>query len=241
MAGTQIDLLRRLVGVALLAAAFATAAAAQQAAKPDPEAVRALAANYALANADGDRKCPITLDAKPAGPVLTLVFDRPACVALFAFLGDVAGWLPGPGGSIRLTRANARPVLEFTEGAGGTYEGIREGDAVYFLTNLQYSDPADAPQFADLVGDWNLSRPGGPAICRISLTDEPATNESFNARVDANCDATITRFGPVAWRLERGDVLLFARNGDKLRFGRQEGGDWMKIPDTPRPLVMSRP
>ena len=130
MAATQIDLLRRLVGVALFAAAFVTAAAAQQAAKPNPEAVRALAANYALANADGDRKCPITLDAKPAGPVLTLVFDRPACVALFAFLGDVAGWLPGPGGSIRLTRANARPVLEFTEGAGGTYEGIREGKVI---------------------------------------------------------------------------------------------------------------
>jgi hypothetical protein len=240
MAATQIDLMRRLVYAAFFTA-VATSAAAQQAAKPDPEAVRALAANYELTNADGDRKCPMTLDAKPAVPVLTLVFDRPACVALFAFLSDVAGWLPGPAGSIRFMRANARPVLEFTEGVGGTYEGIREGDAVYFLTNLQYSDPADAPQFADLLGDWNLSRPGGAAICRISLTDEPAANESFAARVDANCDATITRFGPVAWRLERGDVLLLARNGDKLRFGRQEGGDWMKIPDTPRPLMMSRP
>ncbi len=240
MASAQIVFLRRLLAAALFAAAV-TSAMAQQAGKPDPEAVRALAANYELANADGDRKCPMTLDAKAAGPVLALVFDRTACVALFAFLGDVAGWLPGPAGSIRLMRANARPVLEFTEGVGGTYEGIREGDAVYFLTNLQYSDPAAAPQFADLVGAWNLSRPGGPAICRISLTDEPAASESFAVRVDANCDATVARFGPVAWRLERGDVLLLARNGDKLRFGRQEGGDWAKIPDTPRPLVMSRP
>lgn len=240
MAATQIVFLRPLL-CATLFAALATSAAAQQAGKPDPEAVRALVANYELANADGDRKCPMTLDAKPAGPVLTLVFDRPACVALFTFLSDVAGWLPGPGGSIRFARANARPVLEFTEGVGGTYEGIREGDAVYFLTNLQYSDPADAPQFIDLLGDWNLSRPGGAAICRVSLTDEPAAGESFAARVDANCDAALARFGVVAWRLERGDVLLLARNGDKLRFGRQEGGDWMKIPDTPRPLVMSRP
>jgi protease inhibitor Inh len=240
MAATQTNLTRALLCAALLGA-LASAATAQQPGKPDPDAVRALAANYELANADGDRKCPITLDAKPAGPVLTLVFDRPACVALFAFLSDVAGWLPGPGGSIRLARANGRPVLEFTEGVGGTYEGIREGDAVYFLTNQQYSDPADAPQFADLLGDWNLSRPGGPAICRISLTDQAAANETFVMRVDANCDATIARLAPVAWRLERGDVLLIAKNGDKLRFGRQEGGDWTKIPDTPRPLVMSRP
>jgi hypothetical protein len=240
MAAAQIAWMRRLLCAALVAAA-APSAIAQQAARPDPEAVRALAANYELANADGDRKCPMTLDAKPTGPVLALIFDRPACVAQFAFLGDVAGWLPGPAGSIRLMRANARPVLEFTEGVGGTYEGIREGDAVYFLTNLQYSDPADAPQFADLLGAWNLSRPGGAPICRISLTDEPAASESFAVRVDANCDATIARFGPVAWRLERGDVLLLAKNGDKLRFGRQEGGDWMKIPDTPRPLLMSRP
>ena len=75
----------------------------------------------------------------------------------------------------------------------------------------------------------------------LSLTDQPAASETFVMRVDANCDATIARFAPVAWRLERGDVLLLAKNGDKLRFGRQEGGDWMKIPDTPRPLVMSRP
>jgi len=240
MAATQVELARRLV-CATFFATVTMSAVAQQTAKPDPEAVRALAANYELTNADGDRKCPMTLDVKPAGPVLTLVFDRPACVVLFAFMSDVAGWLPGPGGSIRFARANARPVLEFTEGVGGTYEGIREGDAVYFLTNLQYSDPADAPQFADLLGEWNLSRPGGAAICRVSLTDEPAAGESFTARVDANCDAALARFGVVAWRLERGDVLLLARNGDKLRFGRQEGGDWMKIPDTPRPLVMSRP
>jgi hypothetical protein len=240
MAAAQTGLMRRLICFAIFAA-LATPAAAQQAPKPDPEAVRGLAANYELTNADGDRKCPMTLDAKPAGPALTLIFNRAECVPLFAFLSDVAGWLPGPGGSIRLTRANARPVLEFTEGVGGTYEGIREGDAVYFLTNLQYSDPADAPQFADLVGAWNLSRPGGAAICRINLTDEPAASDSFAARVDANCDATIARFGPVAWRLERGDVLLLAKNGDKLRFGRQEGGEWTKIPDTPRPLVMSRP
>jgi hypothetical protein len=230
--------MRSLVCSVLLVAL--TAPAAAQAPKPDPDAVRALVANYELANADGDRKCPMTLEAKPAGAVLTLTYDRQACVALFSFLADVAGWLPGPAGSIRLARANGRAVLEFTEGVGGTYEGIREGDAVYFLTNLQYSNPADAPQFADLVGDWNLSRPDGPPICRIKLTDESAGNETFVMRVEPGCDTAIARFGPVAWRLDRGDVLLFAQNGDKLRFGQQDG-EWTKIPDTPRPLVMSRP
>jgi hypothetical protein len=231
--------MRNLICGALLLALASPAAA--QAPKPDPDAVRALAANYQLTNADGDRKCPMTLEPRPAGAVLALAYDRPACLALFAFLADVSGWLPGPAGSIRLMRGNARPVLEFTEGVNGTYEGIREGDAVYFLTNLQYADPAGAPQFADLVGDWNLSRPGGAAICRITLTDTPAGSESFAVRVASGCDATIVRFGPVAWRLDRGDALLLAPNGDKLRFGRQEGGEWAKIPDTPRPLVMSRP
>jgi hypothetical protein len=48
------------------------------------------------------------------------------------------------------------------------------------------------------------------------------------------------RFGPIAWRFERGDIVLLAQNGEKLRFGRQEGGEWAKVPDTPRPLSMSR-
>ena len=233
----------RLLVSFFLSILLAQAAAAQMPAPGavDPAELRALAANYELANADGDRKCKIALDQKPAGSAFTLVYDRPACTKLFGFLAEVAAWTPGPAGSIKFVRANGRLVAEFTEGVGGVYEAIREGDAVYFLANLQFVDPKEFAQPEDLVGNWNIARPTGTAVCQLVFTDQPSDDEGFKLSVQPGCDATILRFDPASWRLERGDVVLQSKQGERLRFGKQEGGDWAKVPELPRPLVMKRP
>jgi hypothetical protein len=51
----------------------------------------------------------------------------------------------------------------------------------------------------------------------------------------------VARFEPVSWRLDRDDVVLLSPRGDVMRFGRQEGGGWAKVPEMPRPLLMTRP
>ena len=61
---------------------------------------KTLAANYELSSALGDRKCPMTLDTKPAGPGFTLVYDRTICLPLFGFLKETVAWLPGIAGSL---------------------------------------------------------------------------------------------------------------------------------------------
>ncbi|HEY8267336.1 MAG TPA: protease inhibitor Inh/omp19 family protein [Xanthobacteraceae bacterium] len=233
----------RLLVSAFLSILLAQAAAAQSPAPRavDPAELRALAANYELANADGNRKCKITLDQKPAGGAFTLLYDRPECIKLFGFLGEVTAWAPGPAGSIKFVRANGRMVAEFTEGVGGVYEAIREGDAVYFLANLQFVDPKEFAQPADLIGNWNIARPTGTATCQLVFTDQPSDDEGFKLSVQPGCDATLLRFDPASWRLERGDVVLQSKQGERLRFGKQEGGDWAKVPELPTPLVMKRP
>ena len=60
-------------------------------------------------------------------------------------------------------------------------------------------------------------------------------------RVQPNCDQSIERLGATMWQLERGDVVLRSPNGESLRFGRQDGNVWARVPDKPRPLLMSRP
>ena len=149
--------------------------------------------------------------------------------------------MPGIAGSVRFVNAAKRTVSEFTEGVGGKYEALREGDGVYFLSNLQFVDPSDAPQFADLLGEWNLLRPGGAPICAISLTDQSTGEDTFVMTVKAGCDQSVTRFAPISWALDRGDILLFSAKGERLRFGRQQEGGWAKVPDTPRPLLLARP
>jgi hypothetical protein len=213
---------------------------------PPPEApaipdAKTLAANYELSSAMGDRKCPVTLDTKLAGPGFTLVYDKTACQPLFGFLNETVAWVPGIAGSIRFVNTARRTVSEFTEGVGGRYEALREGDGVYFLSNLQFVDPGEMPQFADLLGEWNMARPGGPPICAVSLTDQSTGEDTFVVSVKPGCDQSITRFGPISWVLDRGDIILFSAKGDRLRFGRQQEGGWAKVPDTPRPLLLARP
>jgi len=238
----------RSIGVLLILLFALVGPAAAQTANPAPPVdapvvpdAKTLAANYELSSATGDRKCPVTLDLKPTGPGFTLVYDKTVCLPLFGFLRETVAWVPGIAGSIRFINATKHTVSEFTEGVGGQYEALREGDGVYFLANLQFVDPGEAPQFADLVGEWNLLRPGGPPICGITLTDQQTGDDTYILTVKPGCDQAIIRFGPIAWILDRGDIIFFSQKGERLRFGRQQEGGWAKVPEMPRPLLLARP
>jgi hypothetical protein len=207
----------------------------------DVAAARALASSYQLADAIGERRCPMTLEAKAALPGFALVFDKAACNPLFGYLGEVVAWQPAPAGGIYFVNAKGTVIAEFTEGVGGVYEAIRENDGVYFLSNLRIADPGTFVQVGDMVGDWLLRRPQGPPLCRITLTDQPAGEERYALRVGEKCDTAITNFAPVAWRLDRGDFVLISGKDERLRFGRNDDGIWAKVPDRPRPLLMTRP
>lgn len=216
------------------------APAAAQTPKPDPAAVKALAVNYELSSADGTRRCTMTLDTRAAGQGFALNLNRQVCGQVVGFMNEVTAWQPGIAGAILFTGQNARVIAEFTEGVGGIYEALREGDGVYFLANLQFVDPTSRVQAADVFGEWNFLRPGGGPICRATLTDEVAGEEMFAVRLQPKCDAAIEKFGPVAWKLQRGDLVILSASGESLRFERQDNA-WNKVPEKPRPLLMRRP
>jgi hypothetical protein len=232
-----------LIGLALVAPAIAQTSA--PAGKIDPVEVRNLAASYELTNADATLKCIVTLETKPAGRGLFLAYDRTVCNPRFGFLGEVSAWVPGIAGAILLIAPDGRVVTEFTEGVGGVYEAIRENDGVYFFANLQFVDPSERVQTADLVGLWNLSRTDNPKDppknCAVRLTDEVAGDQLFTLRVLPECDAAIVQAGLETWQLERGDIVLRARSGEALRFEKSDMKNWIKVPEKPRPMTLSRP
>jgi hypothetical protein len=239
----------RAIGFLLaLSLLFPVAAFAQDrapAGKPDPVEVRNLSAGYELTNADGTLRCPVALEPRPAGRGLALNYERAVCNQRFGFLGEISAWLPGVAGAILLIAPDGRIVTEFTEGVGGVYEAIREGDGVYFLANLQFVDPAARVQVADLIGIWTLARTDNPKEpaknCSLNLTDEVAGDQLYNLRVLPECDPALVQTGMIAWQLERGDIVLRARNGDTFRFEKGEGNVWSKVPEKPRPMTLSRP
>ena len=233
--------MRSLIAVVLIVGLAGTALAQAPKSKFDPADAKLLVASYELTNADSSLTCAIALEPKPAGPGLYLAFDRAQCNANFGFLNQVAAWIPGIAGAINFVGSDGRTVTEFTEGVGGVYEAIRENDGVYFLANLQFVDPAQRVQIADLFGEWVVSLPDKGPVCRITLTEDVAGNETFNVRLAPDCDSGIIQFGPSLWQFERGDIVLRNKNGDVLRFERQDANVWAKVPEKPRPLRLSRP
>ncbi|WP_156922055.1 protease inhibitor Inh/omp19 family protein [Azorhizobium doebereinerae] len=210
---------------------------------PDP-ALRAEAEKRAgtltLASADGERTCSLQLKTVPAPPGFALAFAAGGCPAI-AFAAQVAAWMPDPSGAIRLLSAQGRTVAEFTEGAGGAYEALREGDGVYFLAPPSaLQDDMVRPE--EMLGEWDLARAAGSPLCRWTFSETPAPAGGFAIAVGPGCDAGLAAFQPVAWRLEGGNVLVSSGGGGgTLRFARQEDGGWAKVPERGRPLLMSRP
>lgn len=198
------------------------------------------AGTFVLTSADGERTCPLVLKPTASGPGFALGFATDGC-PLIAFAAQVVAWAPDPAGGIRLLNAQARTVAEFTEGAAGTYEALREGDGVYFIAtpaDLQ----ADVVHSEELFGDWDLSRTAGTPVCRWVLSDTPVTAGAFAVRVAPGCETALAAFTPVTWRLEGGNVLVASGSGGgTLRFARQEDGGWARVPERGRPLLMSRP
>lgn len=202
-------------------------------------AAEALARDYRLTSADGTRRCVLTLGTGPAGPGLSLTFDRAACAEI-AFAAAVAAWAPDAAGSIRLLDSKGQLVAEFTEAAEGSFEALREGDGVYFL-----EPPAASPapvEEAAVVGDWLLLREAGTPVCRWTLTDAPAPDGGKRVEVAAGCDPFLTQFAPTSWVMSGGNILVKgAADGTTIRFALQDDGIWARIPERSRPLHMTRP
>lgn len=217
----------------------------------DP-ALRDLAAQKAgdlvLTSADGERKCPLTLKAEPSGAGFLLEFDRTTCAEAIAFIAEVSAWLPDVSGAVHLLNPQGRTVAEFTEATGGSYEALREGDGVYFLSNPTMPDGTEVTA-AEVTGDWVLSTSVDKPLCRWTLADEPAPKDpkakgapgGQAVKVGPGCDAAMARLNPVSWRLEGGNILVSTRSGPTIRFARQEDGGWARVPERGRPLLMSRP
>jgi len=205
------------------------------------EAGTRLAGPFRLTSADGARACAFTLKAEPLGPGLAVEFDKVACAEI-GFSNQIAAWLPDPSGSIRVLNGQGRTVAEFTEGAGGSYEALREGDGVYFLASPVAEDSTDV-KVEEVVGEWDLARIAGTPVCRWTLLEEAVGKGGGHAvAVAAGCDAALLRFGPAAWDIEGGNILIRgAGAGNVIRFARQEDGGWARTPERGRPLLMTRP
>ncbi len=201
------------------------------------EAAKALVGTWEFSNADRDKLCTITFRADANAAGMRLEFDR-GCAALFPFIREVAGWTFAEGDFLRLVDASGKPVLEFSEVESGVYEAPRPGEGILFIQNAGAAGPA--PRTAEQVtGEWAIIRGAGTTICTLTLSNT-AAGPDFAIQVKPPCDAFVTRFGPVTWRIDRGEMVLKSARGQTWRFEESDATTWRRIPQTADPVLLVR-
>jgi hypothetical protein len=224
---------------ALFAGVTASQVAAQQPSPATSEAFKAVIGKWEISNADRDRTCMITFRSDPSGGVFKLELDK-ACAAQMPELKGVVAWTIGGLDLVRLLDARGRPIMEFSEVESGTYEAQRPGEGIYFMENAATAASPVALTADQMAGDWGVVRGSGKTVCTIILTNTAADADSFALKLKPGCDALVTRFGPAAWYMDRGELVFKSKGGQYWRFAESDPLNWQRVPEGREPITLVR-
>jgi len=193
---------------------------------------------WELSTTERSKTCVVTIknEAAPGGLKLEL---EPGCAAALPFTQDIKAWSIKGLDIVRLQDAAGQPVIDFTEVESGIFEGLRQGEGVYILQNLAAARSL-AKSMDQMIGDWQMVRSNGRPICGLTLTNTEATGDNFQVFLKPKCDPVISAFGPVQWRLERGQIILMSKTGETWQFEADDNAQWRRVPDTADGLIMLR-
>lgn len=193
---------------------------------------------WEFATAGRDKTCVVTLKRDAVRHGLNLEIEK-GCAETLPFMGHVTSWSVKGLDIVRLQDAEGQPVIDMTEVESGIFEGVRPGEGVYLLQNLEAAR-AMSKSTDQMIGDWAMIRGNGDAICRLTLTNTDAGDGNFEVFLKPRCDATIAAFNPKLWRIERGEMLLLSAKGEVWRFEADDNAQWRRVPDSADPLIMMR-
>src|ERR1700736_102855 len=203
--------------LALAAVATASQAPAQQQSVTNNETFKTMIGKWEISNADRDRTCNLTFKSDPTGNLFKLELDK-ACVAQMPELKDVTGWTIGGLDLVKLLDNKGKSIFEFSEVESGIFEAQRPGEGIFFMQTAAAAAGAAGISQDQMAGDWGVVRGSGKMVCTITLTNAAAGSDAFSLKLKPGCDAFVTRFGPAAWYLDRGELVLKSKGGQFWRF-----------------------
>jgi hypothetical protein len=205
---------------------------------PQPsDAARALVGVWEFSNPDRDRRCTLTFKLDTAGPGRSVAL-APSCLTTFPDLRPTVAWTMGIDDALKLIDAKGEVLFELNEVESGMYE-TTPSYTHYFLQTLAGGGKERITD--DLFGDWQITRGTPKAVCQLTLGNTAYDTDSFALTLKPGCDQLITRFAPVAWRLDRGQFVMLSAKGEAWRFEENEENIWSRIPAARPPVQMVRP
>ena len=204
--------------------------------KSPGDIVSTLAGAWEFSNADHDKVCRFNLRADPSPGGYKLDIDK-NCATIFPKTKEIVGWAIDKFGSLRLLDLRGNTVIELTEAEAGIYDGFEPGQGRYIL---QSAASATVRSAADMVGDWAITRGTGRPICLLTLVNSGAGADTLTLKIKPGCDPLVTRFNPVSWRMDQGELVLLSARGQFWRFEENDANSWQLVPETPDPVLLVR-
>ncbi len=193
---------------------------------------------WELSTAERNKTCVITLKGDPSSLGMKLELEK-GCSDALPFTKDIAAWSIKGLDIVRLQDAKGQPVIDVTEVESGIFEGQRSGEGVYLLQNLAAAR-ALSKSMDQMIGDWSVVRGNDRAICSLTLTNTETKPDNYAVYLKPRCDPVVAGFGPVSWRLERGELLMMSAKGEIWRFEADDNAQWRRIPDSADPFILVR-
>ncbi len=77
-------------------------------------------------------------------------------------------------------------------------------------------------------------------MCTITLSSAAAGDDTFALRLKPGCESFVTGFGPSAWYLDRGELVLRSKAGRFWRFEANDPANWQRVPEGREPINLVR-
>ncbi len=71
-------------------------------------------------------------------------------------------------------------------------------------------------------------------------TPNAILSTSFGLEGCTGCDALVTRFGPAAWYMDHGELVLRSKGGQFWRFEESDPTNWSRVPEGREPISLVR-
>jgi Protease inhibitor Inh len=204
------------------------------------EAMQNMVGTWEMTNSDRDRSCNLTFKLDPVAAGRLLELDK-ACAEQFPPLAGVVAWAFSNSDNLVLYDARKTSVLELLEVEAGMFEGLRPGEGRYTLQNAALAAASKDKTADQLFGTWTLAQQAGKPICTVKLEDYAASADNFALSVEPGCNPLITRFGPTAWKMDRGQLVMLSAKGQIWRFEESDPTTWRRVPEGRQPLILSKP
>jgi hypothetical protein len=229
---------RALLGVAIAGSICCGALAQDNSTLSD--AADAMVGAWEFSNADHDKVCRFNFRTDALAGGYRLEIDR-NCANVFPSTKEVVAWAIDGFGTLRLLDARGAALIELSEAEKGIFDGFQPDEGRYIL---QSAAAAPVRSADDLVGEWAVARGTGKPICMLTLANNPAGagagTDTLALKIKPGCDPLIMRFGPIAWRMDQGELVFSSARGQIWRFEENDPNTWQRVPETADPILLVR-